>query len=921
MTNDDKRVVKVGPRLSKFIGAKAPREKKMQAAQMQAEFTLVDTLIILCYLSRDDDREIAEQARKNLIPAARTWWTRPDKPELPDPIKEVVTKVIETVGLGDRAKAAGEETTVVKGNIGLFGLGEIIQAVDHNSRTAGITLYRDGKSINVYTRDGKVVGAVSDELDGLPALHTAFGWADALFTYTHAQPGPYQNEIKVNTLNLVMDALEYSPDDDPFDSSDSVSWKIIGHLKILNVFEIAEIFEMNSRQAMCRLRREDTEGILYFNNGRVINASLGDMTGMDAACHLLAWPSAYFLVTRGGEGVEEVIHAGMQNLIIEAMRQLDEGVTVSDQIADELAKIDQLFEGQDVVALPILDKVRLVFGEDQNIRETLEADTHPLVRKAIKVKISKTVHKYLNPTTDHDVRMNAARGVVPLSTTEKLVLLSYLSHDESEEIRTKAKETLANLDGTTIRKGFGSDLHPSVMDFLVRETIQDESLICVACATESILEETASFVLDKWQTRDVLKALSDNSKLLERSPGLTIRLLELSKEHEAILQRLVTFEESLLEGAGTLKAQGNLNMFGLAGMMRAASSGARSGTIVLEGMEGTGYVYISKGKMIGARWKDLSGMEALNGIVKAPNLNFRYVLRRFNHEENLDHAQAEDVLNSIAAGPIYDESVHTGTRMVGSHPAAMDVYEVLTALEHTPLPVRIQVVCEEGSGEIFRDKSRILHAHVEGKEDAYKAMAALLSWTPNRVIVRYATDKFPETVDKTLPDFFTESMKEIPDELKEVTNPGELPQWELSEEEFESLFLRILNMGVADKLKLAFTGNKEARDLLVRDSNKMVSVAVVKSPKIQEAEIEAIAKNRSIAEDVLRQIASTKEWMKSYSIKVNLCNNSKTPIPVAMNLVPQLREAELAKLAKSKNISQQVAVTARRLLAAKQEKR
>ena len=148
MPNGEKKIVSVGSRLAGFIGAKASREKKLQAAAMQAEFTLHDTLIILSYLSRDTDPEISSQARKNLIPAARNWFNRPDRPELPEPIREIVMKVIEKVGLGEKAETGGPAGQTVGGNIGLLGLGELLQAIDHNNRTAHITLsrgrYRDG---------------------------------------------------------------------------------------------------------------------------------------------------------------------------------------------------------------------------------------------------------------------------------------------------------------------------------------------------------------------------------------------------------------------------------------------------------------------------------------------------------------------------------------------------------------------------------------------------------------------------------------------------------------------------------------------------------------------------------------------------------------------------------------------------------
>jgi hypothetical protein len=150
--------------------------------------------------------------------------------------------------------------------------------------------------------------------------------------------------------------------------------------------------------------------------------------------------------------------------------------------------------------------------------------------------------------------------------------------------------------------------------------------------------------------------------------------------------------------------------------------------------------------------------------------------------------------------------------------------------------------------------------------------------------------------------------------------PGELPEWELSEEESESLYHRILSMGVADKIKLAFMGNKEARSILVRDPIKLVAVAVVKSPKIRKDEIEAISKSRQVCEDVLRQIAATKEWAKSYTIKLNLANNSKTPLPISMKFLSHFREPDLRKLAKSKNIPAALATQARRMAETKSDR-
>ena len=46
-----------------------------------------------------------------------------------------------------------------------------------------------------------------------------------------------------------------------------------------------------------------------------------------------------------------------------------------------------------------------------------------------------------------------------------------------------------------------------------------------------------------------------------------------------------------------------------------------------------------------------------------------------------------------------------------------------------------------------------------------------------------------------------------------------------------TLAQRIMKMSIAEKIKLATKGNKEARSYLLRDSNKLVAVAVIRSPK------------------------------------------------------------------------------------------
>jgi hypothetical protein len=125
---------------------------------------------------------------------------------------------------------------------------------------------------------------------------------------------------------------------------------------------------------------------------------------------------------------------------------------------------------------------------------------------------------------------------------------------------------------------------------------------------------------------------------------------------------------------------------------------------------------------------------------------------------------------------------------------------------------------------------------------------------------------------------------------------------------------KLAEMSVAEKIRCAMLGTREERLILLRESNKIVAVAAVRSPMLQENEVAQISKSRGVVEDVLRVIGMTPEWLKSYTIKRNLVCNSKTPIAVATRLIPQMREGDLRKIAKDKNISGAVRQAARRHL-------
>jgi len=137
---------------------------------------------------------------------------------------------------------------------------------------------------------------------------------------------------------------------------------------------------------------------------------------------------------------------------------------------------------------------------------------------------------------------------------------------------------------------------------------------------------------------------------------------------------------------------------------------------------------------------------------------------------------------------------------------------------------------------------------------------------------------------------------------------------ELDEETEGNLFKIIHNMNVMQKVKLARMGNKDARGLLVRDRNKIVATAAIRSPKITGNEVENFARARNLSEEVLRIIAANRDWTKNYRVKLGLATNPKVRIPTAMKFLNYLQERDLRGIMKSKDVATPVAAHARRIL-------
>lgn len=121
-----------------------------------------------------------------------------------------------------------------------------------------------------------------------------------------------------------------------------------------------------------------------------------------------------------------------------------------------------------------------------------------------------------------------------------------------------------------------------------------------------------------------------------------------------------------------------------------------------------------------------------------------------------------------------------------------------------------------------------------------------------------------------------------------------------------TLLQRISRMTASERVKAAFTGGREERAVLIRDGARIVQNAVLSSPKITDPEVELFAGAKNVHDNVLREIARTRRFMRNYSVVRNLVQNPKTPLDVALPLVKMLMVFDLKALQRSRNVSETI---------------
>jgi hypothetical protein len=141
---------------------------------------------------------------------------------------------------------------------------------------------------------------------------------------------------------------------------------------------------------------------------------------------------------------------------------------------------------------------------------------------------------------------------------------------------------------------------------------------------------------------------------------------------------------------------------------------------------------------------------------------------------------------------------------------------------------------------------------------------------------------------------------------KEVTMPYPLTEDEELEEAVkrsdQETHARLLKMSVHERIICALRGSREERAILVNSRNRLIQRSVLACPKLTDNEVEQFAASRSVAQEVIAQIADNRRWLRQYSVIVALAMNPKTPVYTAKSILPRLTYRDRMRVSRDRNL-------------------
>ncbi len=181
---------------------------------------------------------------------------------------------------------------------------------------------------------------------------------------------------------------------------------------------------------------------------------------------------------------------------------------------------------------------------------------------------------------------------------------------------------------------------------------------------------------------------------------------------------------------------------------------------------------------------------------------------------------------------------------------------------------------------------------------------------------------------KALDEFIKNAADTNAESASAVIQLGDSHQEEVEEESDEPVddgkseltAEKVRKMTMNEKMILAPKANKLERMALLKDLNPSVARLIIRNPRITDLEIVRMAKDIGTPADVLDAIGKNRKWVQKHEVKKAIVRNPKTPSRLALKQLALLSTKEIAILAKSQHVRDNIKREALKLLTQRRER-
>lgn len=100
----------------------------------------------------------------------------------------------------------------------------------------------------------------------------------------------------------------------------------------------------------------------------------------------------------------------------------------------------------------------------------------------------------------------------------------------------------------------------------------------------------------------------------------------------------------------------------------------------------------------------------------------------------------------------------------------------------------------------------------------------------------------------------------------------------------------------AQKIRMARNGDRPDRDAILRDTDRSLQRFVLINPGLTLGEVKAIAATATTLPQTLKTISEKREWASRPEIALAIIRNPRSPIPIAIKVLPHVNLGELRQL-------------------------